>query len=148
MDCLIGPFVVKRARSEVKRYACIFTCFTTRAIHLELLEDLSANSFINALRRFMARRAPVKKLYCDNGTHFVGAKNELSKWATSQSIGWSFNPPSASHMGGVWERMIRTVRKVLLAIMPTHALMTDDSFGLCFVKQSPYGQFEASHQSQ
>ena len=43
------------------------------------------------------------------------------------SIVWSFNPPQASHMGGVWERMIRTVRKVLLAVMPSKTL-TDDDF--------------------
>ena len=121
VDCF-GPFTVKRARSEVKRYGCLFVCFSTRAVHLELLDDLSTSSFMNALRRFVARRGHVRKIYSDNGTNFVGAKNALgrlddeavSKWAATQSIEWIFNPPHASHMGGVWERLIRTVRRVLL----------------------------------
>lgn len=51
-----GPFLVKRARSELKRYGCIFACLTTRAIHIEVSHTLETDSFINALQRFIARR--------------------------------------------------------------------------------------------
>ena len=75
-DCF-GPFIVKRGRSEFKRYGCVFVCMTTRAIHLEVLLDLSADSFINGLRRLLARRGPLTHLYTDNGTNFTGAKRTL-----------------------------------------------------------------------
>jgi hypothetical protein len=109
-----GPFVVKRARSEVKRYGCIFVCFNSRA--MELLSDLSASSFIQALRRFVSRRGTVAQLWCDKGTNFIGAKNELAKlpcfhqetlkWAADQRIEFVLIPSAASHMGGVWERLL------------------------------------------
>ena len=73
-----GPLVVKVKRSECKRYGCLFTCMTTRAIHLELSNDLTSSAFINALKRFLARRGPVKFIYSDNGTNFVGAERILS----------------------------------------------------------------------
>ena len=51
-----GPFLVKQARSNMKRWGCIFTCLTTRAVHIEVAPTLSTDSFVNALRRFMRRR--------------------------------------------------------------------------------------------
>ena len=139
LDCF-GPFYVKSGRSEVKRYGCLFTCFTCRAIHLEVLSSMETDSFINAFRRFIARRGVPAKLWSDNGTNFVGAKEEINKslqevcsklvksYATKQNIEWSFNPPTASHMGGVWERMIRTVRKVLtgMLVIPTSGVCKSD----------------------
>jgi len=132
-----GPIIVKQRRSKVKRYGCIFTCMTSRAIHLELATDLSTSSFINALRRFVARRGPVQRIFSDNGTNFVGAEHELKraieKWnevhidgfLKQKGVEWIFNPPSASHMGGCWERSIRTVKKVLMAIL-TEKTIDDD----------------------
>ena len=72
-----GSFVIKQRRCEIKRYGCIMTCMTTRAIHLEMAPDLSTSSFINILRRFVARRGTVKCLYSDNGTNFVGSERIL-----------------------------------------------------------------------
>ena len=124
-----GPFDVKVGRKIVKRYGVLFACMASRAIHLELAPALDTSAFINALRRFLSRRGLVKVFYSDNGTNFVGAVNELKrafseldpdgiqKWSATKGIDWRFNPPSASHMGGAWERAIRTVRKVLYGIM-------------------------------
>jgi transposase InsO family protein len=129
-----GPFYVKRGRSQVKRYGCLFTCLCTRAIHIEVAHSLDTDSFINALERFIARRGEPKEIRSDNGTNFVGAQAELCKsiqqmnkgkiheHLLKREIDWLFNPPGASHMGGVWERQIRTVRSVLTGVMKQQTL--------------------------
>ncbi|XP_071094883.1 uncharacterized protein [Haliotis cracherodii] len=143
VDCF-GPFLIKRGRSEVKRYGCIFTCLTTRAIHLEKLDSMDTDSFINALRRFEARRGVPDIVRSDNGTNFRGAQNELREairaWnhheiqehMLQKEIQWMFNPPSASHMGGVWERQIRTVRKVLNALLYQQHGLHDEGLSTLF----------------
>ena len=127
-----GPFYTKRGRAQVKRYGVIFTCLAIRAVHLEVAESLSSDSFICALRRFTARRGShVRIMRSDNGTNFVGADRELkreldilvehdSKFrreAINRGIEWRWNPPGSSHFGGVWERLIRSVQKILSAIL-------------------------------
>ena len=133
-----GPFVIKRRRSEIKRYGCIMTCMTTRAIHLEVAPDLSTSSFVNVLRRFVARRGTVTCLYSDNGTNFLGSerilRESIQAWNKQQihehlrqsGIKWFFNPPGASHMGGAWERMVGLVKGILGAIVPGK-IMDDDT---------------------
>ena len=120
-----GPFEVKRGRSMLKKYGVLFTCLTVRAVHIEVASSLDTDSFIHALRRFIARRGQVQELRSDNGTNFVGAERVLREalegWNMAQindallqkGIKWTFNPPTGSHHGGVWERLIRSVRKVL-----------------------------------
>lgn len=76
LDCF-GPFYTKRGRAQVKRYGVIFTCLAVRAVHIEVADSLSTDSFINALRRFIARLGQVKSVYCDRGTNFIGAEREL-----------------------------------------------------------------------
>lgn len=78
MDCF-GHFTVKERRSNVKRWAVVFTCMYSRAVHIELLDDMSADAFINALRCLIAIRGPVRTLFSDRGTNFVGARNEFRK---------------------------------------------------------------------
>ena len=74
---LFDPFLVKQARSVVKRYGCIFTCMTVHAAHLEVVHSLSADFFISALRRFFSRRSNVAHLHSDNGSNFTGADRIL-----------------------------------------------------------------------
>ena len=133
VDCF-GPFWVKRARSQVKRYGVLFTCLATRAIHLEVAQSMDTDSFVNSMHRFIARRGIPEVMRSDNGSNFVGGNKELreaiSDWNESQihefllqrNIKWLFNPPSVSHFGGVWERCIRTVRKILVALMKEQPL--------------------------
>ena len=129
-----GPFMVKRGRSEEKRYGCVFTCFATRAIHIEVVFSLDIDSFIHALERFMARRGEPKEIWSDNGTNFVGAQRELQRavreWNQEiihthllrKEVDWHFNPPAASHMGSVWERQIRTICSVLGSVVTQQTL--------------------------
>ena len=123
-----GPMLVKRGRVEEKHYGVIFTCLSSRAIHIEIAHSLNVDSFVNALRRFISRRGPVKTLRSDNGTNFVSGNKEIKNaicewnneqiddWCKAKNIVWQFNPPLAPHFGGVWEREIRTIKKVLFAL--------------------------------
>ena len=133
-----GPFIIKDGRKEVKRYGALFTCLVSRAVHIEVASTLESSSFIQALRRFLARRGPVREIRSDNGTNFVGARKELLQAIDEmdheeirvklrkEGIDWLFNPPAASHMGGVWERQIKTTRKVLAGLMEEHGHCLDE----------------------
>lgn len=126
---VFGPWSVcaRRTRggfAESKRWAVLFTCLNIRAIHIEVIESLTTSSFINALRRFLAIRGPVKQIRSDRGTNFIGACKDLQipsnvdekaveRFLSDHNCTWTFNPPHSSHMGGAWERMIRLTRKIL-----------------------------------
>ena len=76
---LFGIFYAKEGRLEVKRYGCLYTCFSTRAIHIEVLNNLETHTFINGFVRFVSRRGYPQKVCSDNGTNLVGARSEVSK---------------------------------------------------------------------
>ena len=141
VDCF-GPFYCKRGRSTEKRYGCLFTCLVSRAVHIEMCHSLDADSFLNAVMRFASRRGQPTLIRCDNGTNFVGGCAELSKsvneWNRAvenhllqKSIKWQFNTPRASHMGGVWERQIRSIRRVMNAILK-NAVLDDERLATVF----------------
>ena len=134
---------VKQGRNELKRYACIFTCLSTRCTHLEIVNDLSTEAFLMAYRRFLAHTGSVTKvLYSDNGTNFRGASSELKrglerlnkKRVTGElaiiGVEFRFNPPLASHQGGIFESIIRLVRKVMTCLMDDKKLRTLTDEGL------------------
>ncbi|GBN17173.1 hypothetical protein AVEN_29902-1, partial [Araneus ventricosus] len=116
-----GPFYIKtklRKRDPpTKIYVCIIICLSTKAIHLELVSDLSSEALIAALKRFMARRGKCRKILSDNATNFVGTKNEINRlfklmeqqdalfqnFLSEEEITWSHIPPRAPHHGGLWE---------------------------------------------
>ncbi|CAB4009017.1 PREDICTED: uncharacterized protein LOC107357656 [Paramuricea clavata] len=127
---VFGPWTVQTRKLRggalnSKRWGLVFTCLNCRAIHIEVLQSVDANSFICALRRFFAIRGPPVLLRCDRGTNFVGGRSELNdalnsmdrgainRCVTDQNCEWLFNPPHASHFGGAWERQIGTIRRVL-----------------------------------
>jgi hypothetical protein len=133
--------LVKEGRKVIKRYGVMFTCFSLRAVHIELAATLETDSFIQSLRRFIARRGAVREIRSDNGTNFVGADNELKKaleemdqgkignFLTEQGcdyITWERNTPLASHMGGVWERQIRTIKAVLSSLLKSSPRRLDE----------------------
>ena len=133
-----GPFSVKYRRGTVKRYGCLFTCLTTRAVHIEIAHSMDSDSFIMALHRFIARRGKPSKIVSDNGTNFVGAEKELADQVESinskrvddemliEGIEWQFNPPHAPHMGGIWERLIKSVKGILLQLVGNRLLNDEE----------------------
>ena len=132
-----GPILVKRGRSLVKRYGALFTCLVSRAVLIEMAAALDTDSFINVLHRFLARRGQVNLIRSDNGSNLVGAEKELRlslhKWNQAQiesfllqkGIFWNFNAPTASHHGGVWERLIRSTRRIMLGLTKEQVLSDD-----------------------
>lgn len=128
VDCF-GPFMIKDGpvtrRTVQRKINClIFVCQASRAIHLEVLHQMSTNSFLLAFRRFQALRgACVKEIRSDRGTNFVGSTSEpdaglnvaeVAKESENLGVTWKFNPPLASNQGGSWERKIQSVRKVFV----------------------------------
>ncbi|XP_055621991.1 uncharacterized protein LOC129765604 [Toxorhynchites rutilus septentrionalis] len=113
-----GPLVVKVGRSNVKRWVALFTCLTIRAVHCEVVYSLSTDACLKSIRRFVCRRGAPAEIHSDNGTNFCGAErvlvrqiqHRLAATVTSTTTKWLFIPPTASHMGGAWERMVRSVK--------------------------------------
>lgn len=132
---LCGPFHVtyKNQRKGVlnKIYICVCICFVTRAIHLELLSDLTSDALIATLKRFFARRGKSSKIFTDNATNFVGANQQLKKWFSmiyfpneelvsylnSEHIDWHFIPPKSPHFGGLWESAVKSVKQHLKRVI-------------------------------
>lgn len=121
---LFGPIEVTVGRRREQRYGVLFTCMTVRAVHIETVPSLTADSFIMALRRMASRRGWPQYMYSDNGTNLRGAEVELRKsFLESESkvndelanigIIWNFNSPVSPHKGGAWERLIRSVKTAL-----------------------------------
>jgi len=139
----MGPLSCKiinlRFVKIVKVYLSLFICMVTKAVHIEVVTDLTTDAFIAALSRFVSRRGICSDIYSDCGTNFVGAKSELEKivqtsiknnqsqtkihnFAAANAIRFHFNPPFAPHHGGLWERAIRSVKHHLTRIMGTSIL--------------------------
>lgn len=120
-----GPYTVTVGRKHEKRYVALFTCLTTRAVHLEVAGSLSTDSAIMALRRMMARRGCPTEIHSDNGTNLRGADAELQKAALQatkdeasiHAVTWRYIPPGAPFMGGAWERMVQCIKRALAATL-------------------------------
>lgn len=131
-----GPFFITMSRHRgvrtSKAYICLFVCFSTKAIHLELASDLSSETFLAALQRFIARRGRCNCLYSDCGTNFVGANKILQDMmktaATQEQIEWHFNPPSAPHFGGLFEAGIKSVKSHLTRVIGQQVLSYEEFY--------------------
>lgn len=138
-----GPFIIKdgklKSRKQIKVYVSVFICFSTKAVHLELAGDLSTQSFLNTLKRFVARRGICKIIHSDNGLNFVGSDNELKKEFSSllkldldpsiqnylqeNRITWNKIPPRAPSFGGLWEAAVKSMKFHMKRIL-SNALLT------------------------
>lgn len=140
-----GPFDLKRFRgrcpSSVKGYFAIFVCFATKAVHLEVVTDLSTPAFIASYRRFISRRGLVKNLHSDCGSNFIGGKStitrsmadlenqwneEMAKELAAFQTSWNFNPPGTPHFGGLWEAGVKSVKYHLKRIIGKTRLTYDE----------------------
>lgn len=141
-----GPFLLTRGNprkpTRIKTYAVIFVCLVTRAIHLELCGDLSTDGFVACLRRFCGRRGTPTDVYTDNGTNFIGAKNEIEEiqktlnsestrtaitnFATDHQLHWHLSPPRAPHFGGIWEAGVKAMKVLLRKNLSTRPLRYDE----------------------
>lgn len=126
---LLRSFLFENLSREVQasqKDLYLYLCFSVKAVHLEIVNDLTAEAFLAALKRFIARRGRPMEIYSDNGTNFVGTNNELRKivkslfkarskdeienFIANEGIRWNFNPPSAPHFGGLWEAGIKSLK--------------------------------------
>ncbi|XP_039436949.1 uncharacterized protein LOC120418570 [Culex pipiens pallens] len=139
-----GPVFVRPGprRTAIKAYVCLFVCLCTKAVHLELVSDLSTERFLQALHRFTSRRGPVAEIWSDNGTNFVGARNRLHELFTllrdkqhqekvfkdcvNNEIRWSFSPPSGPHFGGLWEAAVRSAKHHILRVIGDEPISIED----------------------
>ncbi|XP_058827908.1 uncharacterized protein LOC131687835 [Topomyia yanbarensis] len=125
-----GPMLVLVGRRIEKRWGVLATCLTTRAVHLEIAHTLTTSSCIMAIRNIMARRGVPAVIYSDRGSNFQGTSKELqtameeldeeclAKEFTTIHTDWKFIPPASPHMGGAWERLIRSVKQNLIKLSP------------------------------
>ncbi|XP_068213675.1 uncharacterized protein [Palaemon carinicauda] len=121
-----GPWTIDSRRTcggyaNSKRWAILFSCLVTRAVHIELIEEMSSSAFINAVRRFISLRGNVKIFRSDRGANYIGAVDKLRidsinveegpfrKFLYNSGTTWIFNPPHSSHMGAAWERKCREI---------------------------------------
>ena len=143
-----GPFWMKsapgRGRTSYKGYICLFICLVTKAVHLELVSNLSTEGFISAFQRFVSRRGKCVELVSDNGSNFRGASAELSRMFSQASdfyrstatllanegTEWSFIPPSAPHFGGLWEAGVKSVKVHLRKVIGEQKLTYEEMFTL------------------
>ncbi|XP_058449236.1 uncharacterized protein LOC131429202 [Malaya genurostris] len=139
-----GPVFTRagRRRVAIKSYVAVFVCMCTKAVHMGHVTDLSTERFLQALRRFFARRGRSSDMYSDNGTNFVGARNQIqelftllkdpahhqavSKECATNGLQWHFNPPSAPHFGGLWEAAVRSAKYHLLRVLGGNPVSVED----------------------
>lgn len=121
-----GPIYIRTSRRRGakmdKAYIVVFVCYSTKAIHVELAGDMTTETFIAALRRFVNRRGLCGDIYSDNGSNFVGAEKELrelfkilndnsiSSFLSRHNINWHFNPPAAPNFGGIFEAAVKSIK--------------------------------------
>ena len=147
-----GPIMARPAKGRGykahKAYIALFVCMSTRAVHLELVSDYTAATFLAAFQRFVSRRGRPRRVYSDNGTNFRGAARELgaairsavgspdlAAFSDTEDIGWSFIPPAAPHFGGLWEAGVKSAKHHLHRVVRDHTLSYEElATVLCMIE--------------
>ena len=134
-----GPLYTKDAAEadKSKVWIALFTCAATRAVHLEMVDNMTTESFLAAFTRFASRRGMPSHIYSDNAKQFIRAEKEIEQlWKLANSkkvvdklaekqIEWHYNPPNSPHWGGLWERLVRSVKNPLKKVVK-NALLTKE----------------------
>ncbi|GFV05357.1 integrase catalytic domain-containing protein [Trichonephila clavipes] len=122
-----GPFFIRYKHQKgylPKIYVAIFVCLASKAVHLEIVSDLTTDAFLATLKHFVARRGKCATISSDNAKNFVGANRELkrlhnllkfpeeklSSYLSSEGISWNFMPPRAPNFGGLWEAGVKSFK--------------------------------------
>jgi len=133
-----GPVTIRchEGKHKVKAYVALFICYSTKAIHLEIVANLSSLAFLNALCRFVSRRGKPSEIHSDNGATFVRAKSLLNAqmrkflnehrkkiidYAHKEGIDWHFIPAYTPHWGGLWESNIKLMKSHLKRIITAYS---------------------------
>lgn len=141
-----GPFIIKdrkgRGCKTLKSYLCLFVCLVTKAVHLELVTELSTQSFLETFQRFVSRRGRPSHIYSDNGSNFIGANSQLKELGdflisnrdnltealeNEFRINWHFIPAYSPHMGGLWEAGVKSTKHHIKRVMG-NTLLTFENF--------------------
>ncbi|XP_043604100.1 uncharacterized protein LOC122577082 [Bombus pyrosoma] len=148
-----GPFHIKEKRDrnhrQVKVYVAIFVCLAVKAVHIELVGDLTSEAFIAAFRRFIARRGFCSTIHSDNGTNFIGVNNELRElhellksddhnekvttFLADKQIEWRFIPPHSPHFGGLWEAAVKSFKHHFRSVVGNE-LLTFEQFNTLIIE--------------
>ncbi|XP_073961981.1 uncharacterized protein [Choristoneura fumiferana] len=140
-----GPINVKmskgRGAKSNKAYICLFICMCTKALHIELVSDMTTQTFLAAFRRFVSRRGHVAEMWSDHGTTFVSAEKELlnmwkqgianipdefSSMLDKEGTKWKFIPPGAPNFGGLWEAGVKSTKYHLKRIVGESTLTFEE----------------------
>lgn len=113
----------------------------TKALHVEIVSDLTTNAFLAALQRFIGHHGLCNDLYSDCGSNFIGAsrvldqdlrraianaRHEAASYVNNRGIRWHFNPPSAPHFGGLWEAGVKSIKYHIRRIVAPHLLTYEE----------------------
>ena len=126
-----GPVYVRATEPPPRKsWVCLFVCSSTRAVHLELVNDMTTDEFIMCFWRFVARRGVPTDVLSDNAKHFHSAStildrfwlqnitsDDVQQFAAQNGITWHFTPERAPWFGGMYERLVGTVKRALCKSM-------------------------------
>lgn len=139
-----GPIMLRtskgRGQKACKAFLAIFVCFSTRAVHLEVVSDYTTEAFLGAFRRFVSRRGLCRTMWSDRGTNFVGADSQLRALfraarsgdrglcsvLADEGVEWHFNPPASPHFGGIWEAAVKSVKHHLRRVIGDRTLTFEE----------------------
>lgn len=138
-----GPVTVYyniRGKRPTKSYVAVFVCFSVKAVHLELVSDLTTDAFLACLKRFVSRRGKPIAIYSDNATNFTGAKEEFKrlvefmkenfnvfqKFSANRGIKWDTIPPGSPHFGGLWESSVKRMKQHLVHVLKDRKLTFEE----------------------
>lgn len=139
-----GPFLLKdrktRGAKLTKAYICLFVCMCTKAVHIELVSELTSDAFLASLKRFISRRGKPNNIYSDNGSNYLGANNEInaiynflkdnsdviSQGLLFDKVKWHFIPSNSPTFGGLWEAGIKSIKSHLKRVLGNRSLTFEE----------------------